>query len=363
MSTNTTGAAAEPKFKYYSYDPSLAGNTIFAVVFALSTIGHAFMLFKHKTWYFLAFLIGCLFETIGFIGRVVSATETPDWKLSTYIMQTLLILLAPALYAASVYMVLGRLIRLLDAHEYSVVRTSWLTKIFVLGDVLSFLAQSGGGGILASAKTPENQKLGGNVILGGLGIQVVFFGLFIVVIIIFHVRMRKNPTPRSYSITASWEQFIYVLYASSALILIRSVFRMVEYGAGHDSALMKNEVYLLVLDSLLMFQVSALFLWKHPGGILAGYKEVNRNGDAESRGGDRYPMVPVEYGSGGAGAGGGEGGLGSQKMYDGEDTSTVSEVGGGGNGVASQAKYARRQQRMSYEQTAATTYSTPVRKQ
>jgi len=59
-------------------------------------------------------------------------------------MQTLLILLAPALFAASIYMVLGRLIRLLRAEQYSLVRINWLTKVFVLGDVLSFLAQSAG---------------------------------------------------------------------------------------------------------------------------------------------------------------------------------------------------------------------------
>jgi hypothetical protein len=59
-------------------------------------------------------------------------------------MQSLLLLLAPALFAASIYMVLGRIIRLTDGESHSLIRASWLTKIFVTGDVLSFLAQSGG---------------------------------------------------------------------------------------------------------------------------------------------------------------------------------------------------------------------------
>ena len=41
-------------------------------------------------------------------------------------------------------MILGRLIMLLDAHQHAVIRTKWLTKIFVAGDVLSFLMQSSG---------------------------------------------------------------------------------------------------------------------------------------------------------------------------------------------------------------------------
>lgn len=61
-----------------------------------------------------------------------------------YVIQSLLLLLGPTLLAASIYMVLGRLIRLLDADNYSLIRPQWLTKVFVLGDVISFLAQSGG---------------------------------------------------------------------------------------------------------------------------------------------------------------------------------------------------------------------------
>lgn len=59
-------------------------------------------------------------------------------------MQTLSILLAPAFFAASIYMILGRLIVLVDGESHSPIRVKWLTKIFVGGDVLSFLAQSAG---------------------------------------------------------------------------------------------------------------------------------------------------------------------------------------------------------------------------
>lgn len=36
---------------------------------------------------------------------------------------------------------LGRLILLTDGERFTPIRRTWLTKIFVLGDVLSFLAQ------------------------------------------------------------------------------------------------------------------------------------------------------------------------------------------------------------------------------
>jgi hypothetical protein len=59
-------------------------------------------------------------------------------------MQTLLILLAPTLYAASIYMVLGRVIKFLHGDHLSYVPVRYMTKIFVFGDVLSFILQGAG---------------------------------------------------------------------------------------------------------------------------------------------------------------------------------------------------------------------------
>lgn len=49
-----------------------------------------------------------------------------------------------ALFAASIYIILGRIILLVDGERYSLVRQKWLTKLFVAGDVLSFLLQGAG---------------------------------------------------------------------------------------------------------------------------------------------------------------------------------------------------------------------------
>lgn len=76
--------------------------------------------------------------------RIISAQETPDWTLGPYLIQTLLLLVAPALFAASIYMVLGRIILLTEGERHSMIRQKWLTKLFVAGDVLSFMTQSAG---------------------------------------------------------------------------------------------------------------------------------------------------------------------------------------------------------------------------
>lgn len=157
-------------FKYYHYDPSFAAAVIFALVFGIATIRHGQLLFKNKTWYFFPFLIGCicklshysffatsfpsssltlfvcdsLVEAVGYIARALSARQTPDWTLMPYIIQSLLTLLGPTFFAASIYMILGRLIQFLEADSYSMIRVRWLTKFFLLGDLFSFFGQGGG---------------------------------------------------------------------------------------------------------------------------------------------------------------------------------------------------------------------------
>jgi hypothetical protein len=85
-----------------------------------------------------------LVETVGYIGRAISAQQSPNWKIGPYIIQSVLTLVAPALFAASIYMELGRIIRLVHGEHLSIVRVSWMTKFFVFGDVFSFLLQSTG---------------------------------------------------------------------------------------------------------------------------------------------------------------------------------------------------------------------------
>jgi len=87
---------------------------------------------------------GNIVETIGYVARAINAKQTPNWSTTPYAIQSLLLLLAPPLFAASIYMILGRIIRLINGDALSLVRPKWLTKTFVFGDVISFLVQSGG---------------------------------------------------------------------------------------------------------------------------------------------------------------------------------------------------------------------------
>ncbi|KAJ5327677.1 hypothetical protein N7452_008067 [Penicillium brevicompactum] len=219
-------------FKLYHYNPSAGAAVAFAAVFGLTT---CYVNNVHLP-----------VETFGYLARYASAEETPNWTTKPYIAQSLMLLLAPAFFAASIYMILGRIIRVLNGASCSMVRPSWLTKIFVTGDVLSFLIQSGGGGMLATAKTASKIDLGNNMIVVGLFVQIIFFGFFILVSLVFHRRMLKTPLHD-----------------------------------GSDGYLQSKEAFVYVFDAALMFICCLLFNIFHPSGIISGYRKAQEEPDLE----------------------------------------------------------------------------------
>lgn len=131
-------------FEYYKYTPSMAGAVVFVILFVITSVLHLWQMFRTRTWFMIPFCIGGVMEVIGYIGRAASSQETPDWTLGPYIIQSIFLLVAPALFAASIYMELARIVLMVEADHALFIRRKWLTTIFVCGDVLSFLMQSSG---------------------------------------------------------------------------------------------------------------------------------------------------------------------------------------------------------------------------
>ncbi|KAF2136473.1 uncharacterized protein K452DRAFT_279964 [Aplosporella prunicola CBS 121167] len=253
----------------YHYSPTVAGAVIFCILFLGSTGLHVYQMARTKTWYMTAFCIGSLLEFIGFAARAASGREKyGEWTLGPYIIQTLFILLAPAFLAASIYMILGRVILLTDGESHSLVKRRWLTKAFVTGDVLSFLLQGTGGGLMSSGSSNADAvNMAQNIVIGGLVVQLVFFGFFIIVSALFHRRMSLVPTARSQHPDIKWQQYLSSLYFISTLIMVRSIMRVIEYGQGFSGYIMTHEAFIYIFDALPMFVAVAWLNWKHPSAI------------------------------------------------------------------------------------------------
>lgn len=92
-----------------------------------------------------------------------------------------------------------------------------------------------------------------NIVISGLLIQLISFEFFVVISAIFHFRIGRQPTPwaqkdRVLSMRRTWRErnwgsLLLTLYMTNGLILIGSIFRMIEYQGGPDGYFIKHEAY------------------------------------------------------------------------------------------------------------------------
>ncbi|KAH8826671.1 RTA1 like protein-domain-containing protein [Flagelloscypha sp. PMI_526] len=275
MSSNST-VSLDPKLDRYRlnpYDPSIPAAVIFLALFGITALWHTWQCITRRTWFFLPLVVAAWLQAIGYVTRIVSAKNMTE--LMPYVISTFFILCSPALMAASIYIILGRIIVFVNGEHHSLVKVTRLTKTFVAGDVFSLLLQAGGGGLLSAARTNKSMAdIGGYVIIGGLFIQIIFFGLFITTSFLFNQRIIREPTKLSTRMLDqpygkySWLTMLRVLYIASGFIMVRSIFRVVEYIQGRDGYLATHEVYFYCLDALMMVPAVYIFNFVHPAQVM-----------------------------------------------------------------------------------------------
>jgi hypothetical protein len=112
------------------------------------------------------------------------------------------------------------------------VHPSIMTRFFVIGDVLCFLIQGGGGGMLSQAKEQSDIDMGNNIILFGLGLQIYIFAFFVKIAGSFHRDLLSHPTIESLEGNFPWKRYMILLYVACACVGIRNTYRIVEYAMG-----------------------------------------------------------------------------------------------------------------------------------
>lgn len=89
----------------------------------------------------------------------------------------------PCFFLATDYILLSQLALALGeevSRRCLIIRRTWLVKIFLAADILTFLIQGGAGGMQASGG--DMADMGEKAMLGGLALQVISFGLFVIVL-------------------------------------------------------------------------------------------------------------------------------------------------------------------------------------
>ncbi|KAL4909519.1 RTA-like protein [Aspergillus multicolor] len=199
----------------------------------------------------------------------------------------MLLLCAPPLLSASIYMTLSRLIRALNAEEHAPIRPKRLTVLFVLNDIICLLTQLIGAGLQVTGEE-KIISIGNKAVLAGLVFTLFVFGWFIWIVVTFHRRLSAAPTAVSLAEEVSgWRTYMWVLYVVCGCMIVRNLVRTIEFGSPHGADVRSREVYIYLFDAALMALVMWLWVVWHPGRLVKRARSVRRGieGDMELLGG------------------------------------------------------------------------------
>ncbi|GAA6017615.1 hypothetical protein JCM11491_005302 [Sporobolomyces phaffii] len=276
-----TTDAPEEERNIAGFTPKLYLSVIGIAAYAAVAAVHWTHFFRNRdNKYNLTLCIGMACMVIGFVLRILYANDVSSVMI--YSVMTLFLLLSPCTFLAINYVLLTRLADALGAESALFIRASWVVKIFIWSDVVSFFALASGGGMSVS----ENlASIGHNISMVGLVLQVVSYGLFCALLIVFgfrvprmfpHIRSQIDRFHlRSYRVFATspvhdWRVLFAMMLLSSVGIIVRCGFRLVEYSQGYDGYLARTEAYFYLLDALPLLVSMSLYALFWPPRFVAG---------------------------------------------------------------------------------------------
>lgn len=152
----------------------------------------------------------------------------------------------------------------------SMIHPGRVISTFVGLDVLvEILTGNGAAKVANLSSTPEQIKIGNGLIRASLLLQIHLFALFISLEIVFHMRLVKSRIKHAKLFT-----IVALLYTSSALILIRNIYRCIEIWRGYTWYLQKHEAFFYIFDAGLMLVNSIMLNVAHPARFLPRSNKV-----------------------------------------------------------------------------------------
>jgi len=184
----------------------------------------------------------------------------------------------------------GRLMAYISP-RYGLIKHGQVIKIFLGADVLQILIQASGAAMLASRGSLGVLKIGKGLLAVGMALQVITFGAFFIVVVVFDFGSSRAPELRAYTaemrrLRTLWNAF----YVSAFLIIARCTFRMLEFGTEYFAAgsnnpqgyLITHERFMYLFDSIpILISVSAFAVF-HPGAYLPSRKGLCIDGTYET---------------------------------------------------------------------------------
>jgi hypothetical protein len=192
-------------------------------------------------------------------------------------MQNLLLLASPPFIAATIYMTFGRICRTLDANKLAIISPRWLTKIYVLIDIICIISQFVGTVMPASGE-PSTIEMSKKIVLAGLITQVVALAFFVLSCWQVHKKLISVEGREKMVCDSSirWQNHFRALELVTLLLIVRSVVRMGEYAQGSSGFIASHEVFIYTFDAALMFSIMLVLAVIHPQRLVKMQPDISR---------------------------------------------------------------------------------------
>ncbi|KAI0669855.1 RTA1-domain-containing protein [Trametes maxima] len=272
---SSSDSTANDHTNLYGYNPTKSVCIIFVILYIVSTLLHGWQATRSRAWWLLpTVVLAGLAEVVGWVARTKSAYD-PTLRMA-YIVQTSILVLAPTPFVAALFIGFGRIASRLG-DEYSRLNPRLYSRIFLTCDILSLVIQGGGGGMAATATNdPDKSRLGSNIILGGLVIQIISMTFFCYFMGEFAwrraadrpFRKRDNIAHSHRDMDRPMKMLIIGICISTVLIYIRSVYRIIEFANGFDGPIAHTQVLFNVFDGMMVTLAMYTLNFMNPGTLL-----------------------------------------------------------------------------------------------
>ncbi|KAK3316084.1 RTA1 like protein-domain-containing protein [Apodospora peruviana] len=230
----------------WMYNPSFALAVLASILYGFSFLAIFYLtVIKYRSWYFTSVVAGAAIEVVGYGMRCYSVRRPTD--VGPFVATLSLIVLAPVFVTAGNYLLIGRLIQaILPPTRHRII--------------------CAGSGVASSKNwTGPTEKIGVNILIAGLGFQVVTFVAFMAIFGRFHFLARREATAAA---PRGWQKLVRAVYVSSLSILIRCIYRVAEFAEGVDGYPFRQEWLFWVFEAAPMLVAISNFCVFHPGAFL-----------------------------------------------------------------------------------------------
>ena len=216
---NTTDTGDD--WSLYPYKPVKALPPIFAVAFlacGLTILYQCLSRYRLKRYTYIMTSTSLVW-TAGFACRMASIYN--DQNIDIFVAQYVLLFVGPPLFAGAEYFIFGRVLAYVPYH--TPIHPGRVLTTFVFFDMIVEVLAINGASAMASAKTVKERNSGMVRMEVALILQSLLEVIFLSAVNLIERRCRQGKLfPRNLKIVC------YVLYVTSAMMLVRCVYRIVE---------------------------------------------------------------------------------------------------------------------------------------